>query len=82
MPDITWLDVYEGDMPKFARVGDFCPNKVCADYGKRQSKRQKNIVKSGKTSQVGNATGAKAAGARLPKLVGRCSIADVRPKTR
>jgi transposase-like protein len=36
-------------MPKFARVGDFCPNKVCADYGKRQSKRQKNIVKSGKT---------------------------------
>ena len=36
-------------MPKFARVGDFCPNKACADYGKRQSKRQKNIVKCGKT---------------------------------
>jgi transposase-like protein len=36
-------------MPKFARVGDFCPNKACADYGKRQSKRRKNIVKCGKT---------------------------------
>lgn len=36
-------------MPKFARVGDFCPNKACADYGKQQSKRRKNIVKCGKT---------------------------------
>ncbi len=36
-------------MPKFARVGDFCPNKACADYGKRQSKRRKNIIKCGKT---------------------------------
>lgn len=36
-------------MPKFPRVGDFCPNKACADYGKRQSKRRKNIVKCGKT---------------------------------
>jgi transposase-like protein len=36
-------------MPKFARVGDFCPNQVCADYGKRQSKRQKSIVKFGRT---------------------------------
>ena len=36
-------------MPKFARVGDFCPNKVCADYGKRQSSCRKNIVKCGKT---------------------------------
>jgi transposase-like protein len=36
-------------MPEFAQVGDFCPNKVCADYGRRQSKGQKNIVKYGKT---------------------------------
>jgi transposase-like protein len=36
-------------MPEFAQVGDFCPNEVCADYGKRESKGQKNIVKFGKT---------------------------------
>ena len=32
-------------MPKFAHVGDFCPNEACADDGKPQ----KNIVKCGKT---------------------------------
>jgi len=36
-------------MPEFAQVGDFCPNEVCTDYGKPQSKSQKNIVKFGKT---------------------------------
>ena len=36
-------------MPRFAQVGDFCPNEVCADYSQRQSKSQKNIVKFGKT---------------------------------
>jgi transposase-like protein len=36
-------------MPEFAQVGDFCPNKACADCGKGQSKQQKNIVKFGKT---------------------------------
>lgn len=36
-------------MPEFAQVGEFCPNESCDDYGKRQSKRQKNIVKCGKT---------------------------------
>lgn len=36
-------------MPEFARVGDFCPNEACADYGKRQSEQQKNIVRCGKT---------------------------------
>jgi transposase-like protein len=36
-------------MPEFAQVGDFCPNEACADYGKRQSKDEKNIVKYGKT---------------------------------
>lgn len=36
-------------MPEFAQVGDFCPNEACADYGKRQAKGQKNIVKSGKS---------------------------------
>jgi transposase-like protein len=36
-------------MPEFAQVGDFCPNKVCADYSKRQSKSQKNVVKFGKS---------------------------------
>jgi transposase-like protein len=36
-------------MPELAQVGDFCPNEVCADYGKRQSKGQKNVVKCGKT---------------------------------
>ena len=36
-------------MPEFAQVGDFCPNKVCVDYGKRQSEQQYNIIKFGKT---------------------------------
>ena len=36
-------------MPEFAQVGDFCPNEVCMDYGKPQTKSQKNIVKFGKT---------------------------------
>lgn len=36
-------------MAEFAQVGDFCPNEVCADYGKCQTKDQKNIVKCGKT---------------------------------
>ena len=36
-------------MTKFARVGDFCPDESCSDYGKRQGERQRNIVKYGKT---------------------------------
>ena len=36
-------------MPEFAQVGDFCPNKVCVDRGKRQSERKHNIIKFGKT---------------------------------
>jgi hypothetical protein len=36
-------------MPEFAQVGDYCPNEVCADYGKRQNERQNNVVKFGKT---------------------------------
>jgi transposase-like protein len=36
-------------MSKLAQVGDFCPNKTCAEYGNRQGKQQKNIVKFGKT---------------------------------
>ena len=36
-------------MSKLGQVGDFCPNKSCADCGKRQGKQQKNIVKFGKT---------------------------------
>lgn len=36
-------------MPEFAQVGDFCPNEACADYGKRQSEGQTNIVRFGKT---------------------------------
>ncbi len=36
-------------MPEFAQVGDFCPNEVCTDYGKPQTKSRKNIVKFGKT---------------------------------
>jgi transposase-like protein len=39
-------------MPVFARVGDFCPNESCPDYGKLQSDQpQKNIKKYGKTKQ-------------------------------
>jgi len=36
-------------MSKFAQVGDFCPNEVCPDYGKRQSDQQHNIKRFGKT---------------------------------
>ena len=36
-------------MTKFAQVGDFCPDETCADYGKRQSDQQHNIVRYGKT---------------------------------
>jgi transposase-like protein len=36
-------------MTKFAQVGDFCPSETCADYGKRQSEQQHNIIKYGKT---------------------------------
>jgi O-methyltransferase involved in polyketide biosynthesis len=32
-------------MSKFAQVGDFCPNKACADYGKRQGEQQHNIIR-------------------------------------
>ena len=39
----------EGEMSKLARVGDYCPNKVCSDYGKRQGERQQNIIRFGKT---------------------------------
>ena len=36
---------------RFARVGDFCPNESCPDYGKLQSDQQRNIKKAGKTKQ-------------------------------
>jgi len=36
-------------MMKCARVGDFCPNPSCPDYGKLQSDQQRNIKKAGKT---------------------------------
>lgn len=36
-------------MVKWAQVGDFCPNKVCPDYGKLQSDQPRNIIKFGKT---------------------------------
>ena len=37
-------------MPKYAQVGDFCPNETCLDYGKLQSEQpKKNIKKFGKT---------------------------------
>ena len=34
---------------KLVHVGDFCPNKACADYGKLQNDQQHNIKKFGKT---------------------------------
>jgi transposase-like protein len=37
-------------MTEFAQVGDYCPNETCPDYGKRQDKRQHNIIKFGKTN--------------------------------
>jgi len=36
-------------MSKLAQVGDFCPNKVCPDYGKLQTDRQLNVIKLGRT---------------------------------
>jgi len=36
-------------MSKFAQVGDFCPNKACADYGKRQGEQQHNVIRFDKT---------------------------------
>ena len=36
-------------MSDLLKVGDFCPNPQCCDYGKTQSKAQKNIKKFGKT---------------------------------
>lgn len=36
-------------MSGFAQVGDFCPNKVCPDYGKKQGQGQANIIKFGQT---------------------------------
>jgi transposase-like protein len=36
-------------MSKLAHVGDFCPNSQCADYGKPQTARQKNIIRFGLT---------------------------------
>jgi transposase-like protein len=37
-------------MERFAKAGDFCPNPVCAEYGKRQDgESQTNIRKFGKT---------------------------------
>lgn len=37
-------------MEKFAKVGDFCPNEACRDYGKLQEgQSQANIRKFGKT---------------------------------
>jgi transposase-like protein len=33
------------------KVGDFCPNMTCADYGKVQSASQHNIIKFGKAPQ-------------------------------
>ena len=34
---------------RFARVGGFCQNESCAEYGKLQSNEQRNIKKAGKT---------------------------------
>jgi transposase-like protein len=36
-------------MNEFAQVGDYCPNEICPDHGKRQGKGQHNIIKFGKT---------------------------------
>ena len=36
-------------MSKLAQVGDFCPNKVCPDYGRLQGAQQRHIIKFGKT---------------------------------
>ena len=36
-------------MPRFAQVGDFCPNETCPDHGKGQSDQQHSVVKYGRT---------------------------------
>lgn len=36
-------------MEKFAKPGEFCPNKACPDYGKLQGDQQQNLEKFGKT---------------------------------
>jgi transposase-like protein len=36
-------------MEKFAKLGDFCPNEACPDYGKLQTVQQQNLAKFGKT---------------------------------
>ncbi len=36
-------------MSRFAKVGDYCLEKSCPDYGKVQGKEQHNIIKFGKT---------------------------------
>jgi len=39
-------------MKQFAKVGDFCPNKACPDYGKLpDARRQQNVIKSGRTKK-------------------------------
>ena len=39
-------------MPEFAQVGEFCPNRACASYGKVQSDQAKpNIIKFGRSRQ-------------------------------
>jgi len=39
----------EDVMSKLAQVGDFYPHSDCADYGKRRSEDETNVIKSGKT---------------------------------
>ena len=39
-------------MSELAKVGDFCPNEACADFGKRQGDHQRNLIKYG-TSKAG-----------------------------
>lgn len=36
-------------MSKFVKVGDYCPNESCSDYGRVQGNGQQNIKKFGKT---------------------------------
>ena len=36
-------------MEQFAKVGDFCPNEACCDYGKLQHDQQQSIIKFGRT---------------------------------
>jgi len=36
-------------MTKLAKVGDFCPNRKCTEYGKVQTEQQRNIIKYGFT---------------------------------